>query len=504
MATVRDRAILEVDGDFKGLQKEVKETQGAFARMRENSELFATEWNSALEMIKKGWEGMKIAFESAQFAGKEFGGEFNKEMVALTKSVQDLGKELKLFLGTIAKEVLDIFGNQNIQDLVMFFRETRTSLFGQQQALGRRSEQRVQAAGLFVGREATRETADLDLRQEAAQVVAIWMVENEGQRGAERLSNEEILWRALNIGMGSERLRNAYKKALQDIQKGKKGTAATQVDITAGQEFVKSLKGGPTKKGFGSIEDAFAGVGEGAAFSPFGGGATEVSEATQRRLAELGRIGAGPGGVGADPFAEIGDFDEAMAQAKELTIEFQAQQVLISESMALIESATFAALNAAITGEQSITAAIKNALRAELKAVSLRATVKAAEHTAMGFAALALGGPFGGSSASQHFKAAGMYAAVAGLAGGASGAVGAIGGGGSGGGGAGAVAPPPAAGGFAPPATSAAAGGGTTIIVNVGEGFVGKPKELGAAIQEQINISKRAGFNAESGIVEHQ
>lgn len=69
--------------------------------------------------------------------------------------------------------------------------------------------------------------------------------------------------------------------------------------------------------------------------------------------------------------------------------------------------------------------AIRDSIFESLKAIGKEYAVKAIGETAQGLAALAIGGPFGGMSASQHFAAAANYAAAAVAAGVGAAAVGA-------------------------------------------------------------------------------
>lgn len=81
-----------------------------------------------------------------------------------------------------------------------------------------------------------------------------------------------------------------------------------------------------------------------------------------------------------------------------------------------------------IMGSQSMGEAIK----ATLTGLAQEAIARSLFETASGFAALAIGGPIAGASASQHFQAAAMFAGVGAVAGVASKAVGGGGGGSSG------------------------------------------------------------------------
>ena len=81
-----------------------------------------------------------------------------------------------------------------------------------------------------------------------------------------------------------------------------------------------------------------------------------------------------------------------------------------------------------IMGSQSMGEAIK----ATLAGLAQEAIARSLFETASGFAALAIGGPIAGASASQHFQAAAMFAGVGAVAGVASKAVGGGGGGSSG------------------------------------------------------------------------
>lgn len=153
--------------------------------------------------------------------------------------------------------------------------------------------------------------------------------------------------------------------------------------------------------------------------------------------------------------------------------------------MSVFAAGVEAATSAAIEGDKGIAAAALGAMSAQLKGLAVMAATKAIFSTAEGFFALAVPG-MGNPTAA--FTAAAKYAAAATAAGIGSAALGSMSGGGGG-----ASPSAGAGGGFRAPGSERDGGGGMTIVVQVGDGFVGKPKELAAAIDEKIRGAVRSG-----------
>lgn len=120
------------------------------------------------------------------------------------------------------------------------------------------------------------------------------------------------------------------------------------------------------------------------------------------------------------------------AQSKQQLAQLQSLTSAAGSAANAGVSALSAAVDAAVAGGKGIAAAAEAAAKASLRATAVKAITQAAWETAEGLAALAIGGPFGGASATAHFKAAAAYAATAAVAGGLSAAI--PGGGSSGGG----------------------------------------------------------------------
>jgi len=169
----------------------------------------------------------------------------------------------------------------------------------------------------------------------------------------------------------------------------------------------------------------------------------------------------------------------------------------LSSGFSALSAGMAAAVDAAVTGSESIGMAFAKATGAALKSLATESAARALYHTAMGFGALAIGGTLGGLPAAMHFKAAGIFAITAGVAGASAYAIGQ---------GTGQFA---AAGGAA-----SAAGGGYTmpshrdhrdpdrerapIIINV-TGYVGDEHGLARAIDKALTNAETAGAIRASG-----
>jgi hypothetical protein len=181
----------------------------------------------------------------------------------------------------------------------------------------------------------------------------------------------------------------------------------------------------------------------------------------------------------------------AIEQMVEALKPMDMQLTMVSRGWGLFESAIGSAVDAAITGQKSIGAAVAETTTNVLKTIAIEATVQAAKEGALALGSLALG-PIGGVSAGAHAASAAKWAAVAALAGGGAAALGrSTGQYGGGGGGVGAGA----GGGYVGRQHQAPGSGGegSTIVIHVGDGFVGDAKGLAAEIDSKLRAGRRAG-----------
>lgn len=187
--------------------------------------------------------------------------------------------------------------------------------------------------------------------------------------------------------------------------------------------------------------------------------------------------------------------EDARRRAKEISDSFvvSAEREVFMDTWNSMSEASLAALDAALTSGDGIAKAWKMAAAGALKAMAVESAVRALYETGLGVASLAFG-PIGGVSAGAHFKAAAIFAGAAVAAGAGAAALGASLGGfsGSSTGGAGAGA------GSVPSGFTGSSGGRMTeaappIIINVGAGFVGQPKDLAESINRAMREGDRSG-----------
>jgi hypothetical protein len=203
-----------------------------------------------------------------------------------------------------------------------------------------------------------------------------------------------------------------------------------------------------------------------------------------------------------DDLMEMGEFSskeiaQAEAMAKQaaalagIMADLADKTTLAGGAYDVFGSAILAAGEAAMEGSDGIGRAALAAAAASLKGIAKESAVKALYETAGGFASIAVGDAKG---ATGHFAAAGQYALTAVAAGVAGAALAPSGGAGS----------PSSApgGGFASGSSGGSQASPQTIIVQVGDGFVGKPRELAEAIDEVVRSGTRSGrVREESGVV---
>lgn len=79
-------------------------------------------------------------------------------------------------------------------------------------------------------------------------------------------------------------------------------------------------------------------------------------------------------------------------------------------AMGAFKSVATEAFSAWLNGTKSVSAAIKDAIAGQLRALAMEMFSRSLFHTAAGVGALATGGPIAGAAAGAHFKAAGLYA----------------------------------------------------------------------------------------------
>lgn len=162
------------------------------------------------------------------------------------------------------------------------------------------------------------------------------------------------------------------------------------------------------------------------------------------------------------------------------------QSQLAGGALGAFASGATAAMTAAIDGSEGVAAAFRKATAAALKAKAVEWGVMALGEAAYAVGSLAMGDVRG---AGTHGLAALKFAAAAAAAGVGASIVGGGGGGApSGGGGSAGLA----GGGFATP--SAGGGGGPmNVTINLGDGFVGSPREVGEAVAGALRDGMRSG-----------
>jgi hypothetical protein len=180
--------------------------------------------------------------------------------------------------------------------------------------------------------------------------------------------------------------------------------------------------------------------------------------------------------------------DEQAEKQKQLLDDLKDHSTALGASFDVVSSGLSAAVDAAITGSDSIGNAFKKASATALKALAVEYSVRALGEAGMAIVSLATY-DYGGAAA--HGLAAAKLTAAAIAAGAGSALLGGGGGGGSGGASPGATP----GGGYASigGGTGAGSGGPSTIIVQVGEGFVGRSDELAVAIKDKLDAGARSG-----------
>jgi hypothetical protein len=147
-----------------------------------------------------------------------------------------------------------------------------------------------------------------------------------------------------------------------------------------------------------------------------------------------------------------------------------------------------AAVGDMIEGQFSLRGTILGTIKEVLKGLAIEYSVKSVGMLAEGFALSSVGSPL----AEAAFTSAKEFGVAAALAGAGAATVGAVAGsGGSGSRGRGAATGGPVGAGV--PSPGGGRGGGETINVYVGQGFIGRPEELGREIKEAVRASDRAG-----------
>lgn len=174
-------------------------------------------------------------------------------------------------------------------------------------------------------------------------------------------------------------------------------------------------------------------------------------------------------------------------QYRQVTDNLKDQNTALGAGFSTLQSGISAAVDAAISGSDSIGKAFAKASAAALKSIAIESTVRALYETAVGFSMLFI--PGGQAAAAGHFKSAAVFAAAAAAAGLGSAALSALGGGGG----------------------SSAGGGGTPNSTGVNQQPVNAPQaqtinvyvsgaitagsyaELGQTIQKATQLGQQAG-----------
>lgn len=167
----------------------------------------------------------------------------------------------------------------------------------------------------------------------------------------------------------------------------------------------------------------------------------------------------------------------------------------VGTAYATISSGITAAVDAAITGSDSIGKAAAKASAMVLKSLSIEATGRAVFYGAMALGSLAYGNAADaakfGATAAKFALAAAATGAGAALLGSS---VGAFGGGGG-------AAQQPAGGGFSrSPTAGQNMAGGTNITINFGDGFVGDQRQVADLVAKAVKDSQRRGGTRDSSV----
>jgi hypothetical protein len=179
---------------------------------------------------------------------------------------------------------------------------------------------------------------------------------------------------------------------------------------------------------------------------------------------------------------------DPVTKMKNLQKDLGDQKSLLGGSFNALSSGIAAAVDAAVTGSENIGKAFLKASANVLKGIAIESTARAAFELAMGIGASILAP----ADAAAHFAAAAQFGIAAGVAGAGAAALGSLGG--SGGGGGGSPGTPPGGGALGGSGgSSSARQDPPSINVYVGDGFVGRPDEIGKAIADALNDGARAG-----------
>lgn len=197
------------------------------------------------------------------------------------------------------------------------------------------------------------------------------------------------------------------------------------------------------------------------------------------------------GGIGGDLAKEWDEFS-GNKRLEAFSEKIKDQTTVVGGAFATLSSGVGAAIEAAVSGSDSIGKAFLKASAAALKGIAVESSVRALYNTAMGFAALATG-PINGIAAAGYFKAAAIFSATA-IAAGAGGALlGSASGDGP------SVGTRPSS---FPGTRPNGENGNQTIIVNItGAVTAGDFAKLGETIQRSVQIGQQAGRTRSEGNV---
>jgi hypothetical protein len=194
-----------------------------------------------------------------------------------------------------------------------------------------------------------------------------------------------------------------------------------------------------------------------------------------------GGAGRLAGGIGR---GAQGGIDEFAKRAEEINKPVREMEERFGGAFSAFGGAIGAAVDAAITGSESIGKAFLKASAAALKSLAVESSVRAAYNLAMGIGSAAIGSPKAGG----FFAAAAQFAATAALAGGGAAVLNAAGGGGSSASSGGGNARD-----FAPVTGARAESGPQNITVNVTVGAAADAGRLGETITKAVDLADRQG-----------
>ena len=254
--------------------------------------------------------------------------------------------------------------------------------------------------------------------------------------------------------------------------------------VVVGVETGGGQLGGVFGEGRG-IEGSVAG---GGAYDRFGNPVSGVGSAGGLSFGGSGLRGLG-GLVGNDRGSFVGDKDLAgmadpLARLKERLGD---TTTTAGAAYATLAGGITAAVDAAITGSDSIGKAAAKASASVLKSLAVEATGRAVFEGALAIGSLAIQDYKG---AATHGLAAAKFAAAAAVTGSLAAGLGAVA---SGGGGGGSASAGPAGGGFGSPTGGSSSSAPINIVVNVGAGFANDPQKLGDTIARAVRSAQLKG-----------